>query len=142
MQKDKFTVSLADLEIESLISQDNANSSALWDDPENLINIQFEDSSDGQSSPIQVTFGPQPEKIFHPQQDLFRSYISSQALYGATDHVDHDVWLRSLPHLAEAWSQKRIEYEREPGFVHYYYVGNPQEYCVWRIRWSEMFEDC
>ena len=74
MQKDKFTVSLADLEIESLIGQDNASSSALWDDPENLINIQFEDSSDGQSSPIQVTVGPQPEKIFHPQQDLFRSY--------------------------------------------------------------------
>lgn len=100
----------------------------------------------GSTSGFTFSFGPYEMHTPPAQKDLFRHYVTSQWLHNS--HIaDEDpqyqceAWIKSKPHLAEAWADHKIEIvHTDNDNIDYYYIGSPQEYCVWKIRWSEMFD--
>jgi len=91
----------------------------------------------------------EPEEMYTPpsQQDLFRYYITSQWLH-SSHLADEDPqwqvesWIKSQPHLSEAYYENKIEINHnDSDHVDYYYIGSEQEYCMWRLRWSEIIDE-
>lgn len=91
-----------------------------------------------------------PEEKYTPpaQPDFFRHYVTSQWLHSS--HLsDEDpqwqveAWIKSQPHLSEAYAEKKLEvdYGHSVDHIDYYFIGSNHEHCVWRLRWSEMFDE-
>lgn len=100
------------------------------------------------SSGFSLSIPLEPEEIYTPpaQPDLFRHYVTSQWLH-SSHLADEDsqwqceAWIKSQPHLAEAQHDKCLEIQCvSDDTVEYYYVGSSQDYFVWKLRWSEMFD--
>lgn len=93
-----------------------------------------------------ITLGPYEMKCPPDQPDLFRHYVTSQWLHGShladeDPQYQCEAWIKSQPHLSEAWCEGKIEikHNSDDG-VDYYYTGEPDEFVFWKLRWSEMFD--
>ena len=98
------------------------------------------------SGGISITLGPLETHQPPSQPDLFRHYITSQWMH-SSHLADEDpqwqceAWIKSKPHLAEAWHQQCLEIKHvSDDTVEYYYIGSEQDHFTWRLRWSEMFD--
>ena len=91
---------------------------------------------------------PQEMHTPPPQPDLFRHYVTSQWLH-SSHLADEDpqwqaeAWIKSQPHLSEAYVENKLEvdYGNCTDHIDYYYMGTNPEHCMWRLRWSEMFDE-
>jgi len=99
------------------------------------------------ASGITINLGPIETHQPPQQPDLFRHYVTSQWLHSShladeNPQWQCESWIKSKPHLAEAWYQQCLEIKHvDEDTVEYYFMGSPQEHMAWRLRWSEMFDD-
>ena len=99
------------------------------------------------SSGYTISLNLEPEEVKSPpaQRDMFRHYITSQWLHSS--HLsDEDpqwqceAWIKSNPHLSEAQYQGNLEVvHTSSDSIDYFFSGTPEEWCVFRIKWSEFF---
>lgn len=109
------------------------------------INYPYYDVSSTGGYTISLQLEPEEVCSPPPQRDIFRNYITSQWLH-SSHLADEDpqwqceAWIKSKPHLSEAQHQGNLEviYNSNDN-IDYYYNGTPQEWCVFRIKWSEYF---
>lgn len=99
-------------------------------------------------SGISISFGPIEMNKKPPQPDLFRHYICSQWTHSS--HIaDEDPqwqcesWIQSRPYLCEAKDQNRLEVAdgSSEDDYDYFYRGTAQEFLIFKLRWSEYFDD-
>ena len=133
--------------------QESFDISLIEDDEMDIVNFDYNDYSlNIPTSAFTISLGPIETHRPPPQLDMFRHYISSQWLH--SDIVDEDLnpqwqieaWIDDKPFLREAKQEGNLEIIEAQGqgddSIDFYYVGSPEEYCVWRLRWSEYFEQC
>ena len=96
---------------------------------------------------ITLSIGPIDEYNPPKQQELFRNYIMGQCLHEAYAADENPQWqceayIEQKPFLKEANDQKKLELSfPDDNNVEYWYVGSNEEYLMWRLRWSEYFDD-
>lgn len=128
--------------------QDSFEISFMEDEEMDIANFDYNDYTipDNLTS-VSISLGPIETHTPPPQPDLFRHYISSQWLHSS--HIaDEDpqwqieAWIDNKPFLREAKQEGNLEIVEGHGHddIDFYYVGSQEEYCVWRLRWSEYFE--
>lgn len=128
--------------------QDSFEISFIEDEEMDITNFDFNDYSiPNPLTSVSISLGPIETHTPPPQPDLFRHYISSQWLHSS--HIaDEDpqwqieAWIDNKPFLREAKQEGNLEIVEGHGDddIDFYYVGSQEEYCVWRLRWSEYFE--
>lgn len=128
--------------------QDSFEISFIEDEEMDIANFDYNDYSiPDPFHSVSISIGPIETHTPPPQPDLFRHYISSQWLHSS--HIaDEDpqwqieAWIDNKPFLLEAKQEGNLEIVEGQGHddIDFYYVGSQEEYCVWRLRWSEYFE--
>ena len=95
---------------------------------------------------LTISLGPIDEYNPPAQQELFRSYIMGQWLHDSHLADENPQWqceayIEQKPFLKEANEQKKLELTFSDTNVEYWYAGSKEEFLMWRLRWSEYFDD-
>ena len=105
------------------------------------------DTSMFPDSGLTISLGPIDEYKPPAQQELFRNYIMGQWLHDSHLSDENPQWqceayIEQKPFLKEANDQKKLELSfPDENNVEYWYVGSKEEFLMWRLRWSEYFDD-